>query len=142
MIFLYALICNATIFLFCSTRILIFFALFAYFKVLIVSSFYVLAGLTVAIITVLQLPPSESLSILVSLLSLNGTKLPFFVLSPRALMQLARASKDVLILAPSISLKPLFSVTVPLSDPARSTSESLPQRTSSSVFLVLSFAAN
>ena len=92
--------------------------------------------------TVLQLPPRESFNILVSLLSLNGTKDPFLFLSPSALIQFANAKSDVLIFAPSISLIPLFSVTVPLSEPARSTSESLPQRTSCSVFLVLSLEAN
>ena len=133
---------RCTIFLFGSTRILMFLARLAYFSVLIVSSFYELAGDTVAIITVLQLPPRESFSILVSLLSLNGTKEPFLVLSPSALMQFARASRDVLILAPSIKRMPLFSVTVPLSDPARSTRESLPQSTSCSTFLVFSLLAN
>jgi len=63
------------------------------------------------------------------LLSLNGTKNPFLVLSPKAFIQFARASKDVLIFAPSLSLIPLFSVTVPLSEPARSISDSLPQST-------------
>ena len=92
----------------------------------------------VAIMTVLQFPPSESLSMRVNLESLNGTKKPFLVLSPRALMQFAKANKEVLILAPSLSLMPLFSVTVPLSDPARSISESFPARTSFSVFLNLS----
>ncbi len=116
-----------------------FFALFAYLSVFIVSSFYELAGLMVAIITVLQLPPRESFSILVSLESLKGTKKPFFVLSPRALMQFANARREVLIFAPSLNLMPLFSVTVPLSEPARSISDNFPQRTYSSVFLVLSF---
>jgi hypothetical protein len=96
----------------------------------------------VAIITVLQLPPSESLSIRVSLLSRNGTKNPFLVLSPRALMQLARASREVLILAPSLSLIPLFSVAVPLSDPAKSIRESFPQSTSASVFESLSLVTS
>jgi hypothetical protein len=45
----------------------------------------------------------------------------------------------VLIFAPSLNLMPLFSVTVPLSEPARSISDNFPQRTYSSVFLVLSF---
>ena len=97
-----------------------FFALFAYFKVFIVSSLDLLAGLIVATIIVLQFPPKESLSIRVSLLSLKGTKKPFLVLSPNALIQLAKANNDVFILAPSLSLIPLFSVTVPLSEPARS----------------------
>jgi hypothetical protein len=52
------------------------------------------------------LPPKESFSIRVSLLSLKGTKKPFFVLSPSALIQLANASREVLILAPSRSLIP------------------------------------
>jgi hypothetical protein len=65
----------------------------------------------------------------VSLLSLNGTKNPFLVLSPRAFIQLAKAKREVLILAPSLNLIPLFSVTVPLSDPARSIKDNLPQRT-------------
>lgn len=93
----------------------------------------------VAIITVLQLPPRESFSILVSLLSLNGTKNPFFVLSPKALIQLAKAKSEVLIFAPSLNLIPLFSVTVPLSEPAKSIKESFPQRTSFSVCESLSF---
>jgi hypothetical protein len=120
--------------LFGSTLILIFLALFAYFRVLIVSSLDLLAGLIVAIIIVLQLPPKESLSILVSLLSLKGTKKPFLVLSPNALIQLAKANNDVFIFAPSLSLIPLFSVTVPLSEPARSIKDNFPQKTSFSVF--------
>lgn len=116
-----------------------FLALLAYFKVLIVSSVYEPAGLMVAIMTVLQLPPRESLSIRVSLESRNGTKIPFLFLSPKALIQLAKANNDVLILAPSLNLIPLFSVTVPLSDPARSISDNFPQRTSFSVFCNLSF---
>ena len=52
-------------------------------------------------------------------------------------MQLAKASKDLLILAPSISLNPRFSVTVPLYEPARSINESLPITLSILIFLVL-----
>lgn len=48
------------------------FALLAYLSVLWVSSYDFDEGLTLAIITVLQLPPRESLSIRVSLLSLYG----------------------------------------------------------------------
>ena len=92
----------------------------------------------VAIMTVLQFPPNESLSIRVNLESLNGTKKPFLFLSPRALMQLAKAKSEVLIFAPSLNLMPRFSVTVPLSDPAKSMRESFPQRTSFSVFCTLS----
>ena len=96
----------------------------------------------VAIIIVLQFPPRESFSIRVSLLSLNGTKKPFFVLSPRALIQLAKANSDVFILAPSLNLIPRFSVTVPLSDPARSIRDNFPQNTSFSVFCSLSLELN
>jgi hypothetical protein len=57
-------------------------------------------------------------------------------------MQLANASKEVFIFAPSISLIPLFPVTVPLSEPARSIRESFPHNTSYSVFLILSLTAS
>lgn len=90
------------------------------------------------IITVLQLPPRESFSIRVNLLSLKGTKNPFLFLSPSALIQLARAKRLVLILAPSLSLIPLFSVTVPLSEPAKSIKLNFPCNYSSSVFLIRS----
>jgi len=88
-----------------------FLALLAYLSVFTVYSYCELAGLIVAIITVLQLPPNESFSILVNFESLNGTKNPFFVLSPNALIQLANANKLVFIFAPSLNLNPLFSVT-------------------------------
>ena len=90
-----------------------------------------------AIITVLQLPPSESLRSLVSLESLYGTKKPFLFLSPNALIQLAKANKDRLILAPSMSLMPLFSVTVPLSEPARSINDNFPDKVSTLIFFIL-----
>lgn len=54
------------------TEDLISLALLAYLSVLWVSSYDLDEGPTFAIITVLQLPPRESLSILVSLLSLYG----------------------------------------------------------------------
>lgn len=54
------------------TEDLISLALLAYFSVLWVSSYDLDEGLTLAIITVLQLPPNESFRILVSLLSLYG----------------------------------------------------------------------
>lgn len=54
------------------TEDLISLALLAYLSVLWVSSYDLEEGPTFAIITVLQLPPSESFSILVSLLSLYG----------------------------------------------------------------------
>lgn len=83
-------------------------------------------GEILAIITVLEFPPSESFNILVNLESLYGTKVPFFFLSPNALIQFANESKEVLIFAPSRSLIPLFFVTVPLSDPAKSISDNFP----------------
>ncbi len=92
-----------------------------------------------AIITVLQFPPRESFSIQVSLESQYGTNDPFFALSPRAFIQFARANKEVFILAPSLSLMPVFSVAFPHSEPARSISESFPERTSCSVPAVLLF---
>lgn len=51
-------------------------------------------------------------------------------------MQLASASSDRLILAPSISLIPLFSVTVPLSEPARSINDNFPDSVSTLMALV------
>jgi hypothetical protein len=42
------------------------------------------------------------------------------------LMQFPRASRDLLMLAPSIILKPLLPVFAALSDPARSIKDSLP----------------
>lgn len=54
------------------TEDLISFALLAYLSVLWVSSYDLDEGLTLAIITVLQLPPKESLRSRVSLLSLYG----------------------------------------------------------------------
>jgi len=49
-------------------------------------------------------------------------------LSPSALMQLARAKSDRLILAPYMSLIPRFSVTVPLSEPAKSIKDNFPNK--------------
>lgn len=60
------------------TEVLISLARLAYFNVLRVSSYILDEGLTLAIITVLQLPPKESLRIRVSLLSLYGIKVFFF----------------------------------------------------------------
>ena len=110
-----------------------FLAQFAYFRVLTVSSYYDSPGDAVAIMTVLQLPPNESFNIQVSFESLYGTKQPLLVLSPRALMQLAKASKDVLIFAPSLNLIPVFSVAFPLSDPAKSIKDNFPVKISYSV---------
>lgn len=54
------------------TEDLISLALLAYLSVLCVSSYDLDEGLTLAIMTVLQFPPKESLRIRVSLLSLYG----------------------------------------------------------------------
>lgn len=89
-----------------------------------------------AIITVLLFPPNESLSNLVSFESRYGTKNPFLFLSPKAFMQLASAKRDRFILAPYINLIPLFSVTVPLSEPAKSIRDSFPVKVSTFIFLV------
>ena len=51
--------------------------------------------------------------------------------SASALMQLPSASRDLLILAPSRSLAPLFLVTVARSEPAKSISDNLDTFTSS-----------
>ena len=58
--------------------------------------------------------------------------------SANAFMTLPRASKDLLILAPSLNLEPRFLVTVALSDPARSTRQSLAIRTSVEILAVRS----
>jgi len=57
---------------FLYTVVLMFFARLAYFRVLWVSSKQALEGEMLAIITVLQLPPSESFKIRVNLESLKG----------------------------------------------------------------------
>mmetsp|Transcript_38272 Transcript_38272/g.89363 ORF Transcript_38272/g.89363 Transcript_38272/m.89363 type:complete len:279 (-) Transcript_38272:397-1233(-) len=96
--------------------------------------------------TVLQLPPNESLRRRVSFESRYGTKfvrtrrlpcLPAFACASdsvaSALMQLASASSDRLMLAPSTRRAPLLSVAEALSLPARSMRESLPMRTCSTM---------
>ena len=138
MMFLYAEMCKQTIFLFVVTQVFIFLARLAYFNVLTVYSYCQLIGDMFAIITVLQFPPNESLRSRVSLESRYGTYVPFLFLSPSALMQFARARRDVLILAPSRRRMPRFQVTVPLYEPARSISESFPQSMLTSVFFILS----
>jgi len=74
---------------------------------------------------VLVLPPSESFNNLVSLESRYGTKDPCLNLSERTLMQLPSARSDLLMLAPSTILCPLFSVFAARSDPAKSTIDNL-----------------
>lgn len=56
-------------------------------------------------------------------------------------MQLAKASKDLLILAPYISLIPRFSVTVPLYEPAKSISDNFPVSVSTFIDFILDFLA-
>ena len=110
--------------------ILIFLALSAYFRlkqknfnlcpslkpfkdisyVLKVSSNVSELGLTLAIITVRQFPPMESLRSLVNLEFLYGM---YLAPSARALMQFPRASSDLLMFDPSLNLAPLFPVTAP-----------------------------
>ena len=78
--------------------------------VLKVSSNVSALGLTLAIITVRQFPPMESLSSLVSLEFLYGM---YLAPSARALMQFPRASSDLLMFDPSRNLAPLLPVTAP-----------------------------
>lgn len=66
MMFLYSLMCSATNFLLVMALVLMFLARLAYLRVLMVYSNWLLEGLTLTIITVLQLPPSESFSSRVS----------------------------------------------------------------------------
>ena len=58
--------------------------------------------------------------------------------SAKAFMTFPRANSDLLMLAPSLNLFPLFVVTVALSDPARSTKHSLATFTSAEMLAVLS----
>ena len=78
-------------------------------------------GEMLAIITVLLLPPRESLKMKVSLLSLYGMCL--FLpseTSTRELMTLPSAERDLLIAPASFNLSPTVFATFYLSDPARS----------------------
>ena len=74
-----------------------------------------------------QLPPRDYFNSLVSLLSLYGTKTFLPDDYPSTWMQFPNASNDLLILAPSICLAPFWPPA--LSDPARSTNDSLPMLT-------------
>ena len=74
-----------------------------------------------AIIIDFVFPPSESFIILVSLLSRYGMNTYFLLGSLSEFMQFPKANKLLLMFAPSYSLIPLFSVTLALSLPARST---------------------
>mmetsp|Transcript_3054 Transcript_3054/g.8034 ORF Transcript_3054/g.8034 Transcript_3054/m.8034 type:complete len:251 (-) Transcript_3054:373-1125(-) len=86
---------------------------------------------------VLQLPPRESLSSRVSFESLYGMWFEPPLALPSALIQFERASRDLLMLAPSCRRTPLFIVLLARSEPARSMSESLPTRTLACTLAVL-----
>jgi hypothetical protein len=120
MISLYYYTSPVTSLIFYVTFFLILLALSAYFSVFIVSSIALTAGETQAIMTVFVFPPNESLSNLVNLEFLYGTKIPFFLGLLKILIQFPRANKDLLILAPSTYLAPLFSHADALSLPAKS----------------------
>lgn len=83
------------------TLFLIFRARLAYFKVLSVSRKLESEGETHAIISVCELPPSESCSSRVSLESLYGMWTDFLDSSPNALMTLPSASRPELMEMPS-----------------------------------------
>ena len=105
-----------------------FFARFAYLSVFRVSSKELTALEMFAIMTVLQLPPSESFSRRVSRESRYGTKAPLLPFSPSALMQLPSARRLRLMFAPSRSICPRLRVVAARSLPARSTRLSFPMR--------------
>jgi hypothetical protein len=101
-------------------------SLYAYLSVLRVWSDELEPGLMHAIITILELYgfKNESLSTIVSLLALKGTCELF---ESRALMHSLRASKLLLISAPSKRrVRLLLYVSAALSEPARSTNKSFP----------------
>ena len=131
MIFVQFEMWNSTLSTFLFTIVLIYLALSAYFNVFKVSSQAAKAGLMFVIITVLQFPPNESLSNLVSLESRQGICIfllllgPFLVYSHNALIQFPKANKLLLMFAPSTSLRPLLLVLEALSLPARSINDSL-----------------
>ena len=110
---------------------LISFALFAYLRVLWLSSKLLEQGDTFAIIRVWQLPPSESFNRRVSLESRNGMWFfePLVVFVCSMFMQLPSASSDLLMLAPSCILMPVFPVWAARSEPAKSTNENFPTLT-------------
>lgn len=121
---------------FLLTMVLICLALSAYLSVFSVSSYAENAGEMFVTITVRQLPPSESLRSRVSLESRYGMwafinkfglfeLLDLFVSSQSALIQLPRASNDLLILAPSSKRIPLLFVLEARSLPARSINDNL-----------------
>ncbi len=87
------------------------------------------------------LPPRESFRSLVSFESQYGTKVPFLDLSERMLMQFPRASKDLLMFAPSTILWPVLCETAARSEPAKSIKLSLEFVTESKIPF-LSFRAS
>ena len=120
--------CAETLITFRATWVFRFFARLAYLSVFTVSSNCLWLGEMFAIMTVRQLPPRESLSSRVIFESRKGT-CPCRFLSASAVMQLPRARRERLMLAPSFSRCPVLSVFDARSEPARSTSDSLPMRT-------------
>ena len=62
-----------------------------------------------------------------------SSPIQFTSLSASALMQFPRASKDLLMLAPSLNRAPLFDVTIARSDPAKSIRD---------IFPIVKFACN
>ena len=104
--------------------------LFAYLRVLIVSSRLPLVGEMLAIMIVMQLPSRESLRILVNLESLKGMCFYWFKgllqFSWSMLMQFPKERRDLLMLQPSNILLPVLRDLAPLSEPARSIMVSLP----------------
>mmetsp|Transcript_39164 Transcript_39164/g.123451 ORF Transcript_39164/g.123451 Transcript_39164/m.123451 type:complete len:297 (-) Transcript_39164:938-1828(-) len=154
MMFWYCSTCASSSTTFCTTLVLMSLALFAYLSVFTVSSYWLPAGDTLVIMTVRLFPPKESFSSRVSFESRYGTKLDRTRLRPflparaaaslsdaRALMQFARARRDLLIFAPSTSRAPLLSVAEALSEPARSIKDSFPILTCSLMSAVFSFAS-
>mmetsp|Transcript_44702 Transcript_44702/g.85462 ORF Transcript_44702/g.85462 Transcript_44702/m.85462 type:complete len:263 (-) Transcript_44702:187-975(-) len=131
MICAYSAMWESMLVTFACTLSWMFLARLAYLRVLRDSSRQCLAGEMLAIMVVRQLPPKESLSRRVSLESRNGTyaPLPPTARSPRALMQFPSASKERLMLAPSIMRMPWFLVLAARSEPAKSIRLSLATRT-------------
>ena len=125
---------------FCATFVLISLALLAYLSVLMVWLYCSLDALTVAIMAVREFPDNPSFNSRVNLELRYGMYMRPFALElpclPSAFMQLASASKLLLMFAPSRSFCPLFCVSAARSLPARSTSESLPHKTCLSLLLV------
>ena len=81
-----------------------------------------------AIIRVFEFPISDSFKILVNFESRNGTCLcwPYLAFSYSRFMQLPKASRDLLIQAPSFILYPVFPFFEARSEPAKSIRDNFP----------------